>query len=70
MQARSGSYHRYEDVRNVLAVQPDCPSALSGPDAFITTEDVGAINHEEMLNYRRKCAESNEHKRAERYAGI
>mmetsp|Transcript_5968 Transcript_5968/g.14209 ORF Transcript_5968/g.14209 Transcript_5968/m.14209 type:complete len:199 (-) Transcript_5968:170-766(-) len=64
---RTGSYHRYEPVKDPTAVAPNCPSYAKPVERFVTTEDVAAIEHKERAQDYSKVMEKHEGRRQARY---
>lgn len=67
LRERTGSYHRYEDPGVLTAVDPRCPSSLPSKEAFIVTEDVARLEHEDRQYQQAVKEEMNERRRAEKF---
>ena len=65
--ARTGSYHRYEELP-VLEVLRGCPSSMQPHEALISTEDVARLEQQDRLHQRAIKDEFLEKRRAEHVA--
>jgi len=68
LQARTGSYHRFEVVASALLPDEVSPSALRGKSAYISTEEVARIEKLDREHQKAIKEEFNEKRRAENFA--